>query len=443
MSSKKSLIANIFAPEFAIVWIMLLAAILEGIVEFSAVAAPVKIIAKIVFLLGATGMVIFMGTRLVNTNKKLSNAFHRLEKIVETLQDGVIVYDIDFKVLVFNIAAEQIFKIKKEEIVGTVLTPQRSADQKFQFLVQTMFPSLAPSTKERSEPGSLPHILDISFLDPEREIRVFTNPIVGDDGETIGFIKIAQDRTREIQLDRSKSQFVAVAAHQLRTPLTAIGWTFDTLMRSPNIVPEDKQFAENGAVAATKLLKIVNDLLDTSRIEEGRFGYTMKDVDVIPYLEGILKNAMSVGVAYGVKVYFDKGGYSTLMLRIDPDKLGIAISNFIDNAIKYNVQNGSLTVRIRPVPNKPYIELLFEDTGIGIPAAEVDKLFAKFFRAENAQRLQTDGSGLGLYISKNIIERHGGAVWVESIIKRGTTIHFTLPTDPTLIPPKEFGIMTR
>ncbi|MDO8574108.1 MAG: ATP-binding protein, partial [bacterium] len=120
----------------------------------------------------------------------------------------------------------------------------------------------------------------------------------------------------------------------------------------------------------------------------------------------------------------------------------LAISNLLDNAIKYNVKNGSVTISLLRLPDKPYLQVSIKDTGIGVPSGEVSKLFSKFFRAENAMKADTEGSGLGLYITKNIVGRHGGVIWAESIIGRGTTFYFTLPLDPKLIPQRETAVFS-
>jgi len=105
--------------------------------------------------------------------------------------------------------------------------------------------------------------------------------------------------------------------------------------------------------------------------------------------------------------------------------------------MRYNVENGSITVKVERLTDKPYIQVSVSDTGVGVPPEAMSKIFTKFFRAENAIRFRPDGSGFGLYITKNIINRHGGSIWLESALGRNTTVYFTLPTDPTLIPPKE------
>jgi two-component system sensor histidine kinase VicK len=124
---------------------------------------------------------------------------------------------------------------------------------------------------------------------------------------------------------------------------------------------------------------------------------------------------------------------------IDPKRLSLAVTNLLENAIRYNVENGEVTVKADKMQDKPYVVVSVKDTGIGIPPEAVANLFKKFFRAENAVKTQTEGSGLGLYIAKGIIAAHGGQIWAESELNRGTTISFALPTDPNLVPKTETG----
>jgi len=280
--------------------------------------------------------------------------------------------------------------------------------------------------------------MDISFLEPNLELSVSTDKIFDKSGELIGFIKIIKNRTREVELLRSKSEFITVAAHQLRTPLTAVHWIFETFNKSDSIKGPDKELVSNGLTASVKLLKIVNDLLDVSKIEAGKFGYNFTQIDMGMFMDDLLENANILAKKFSVMLYFDRPK-APVIIHGDPQKLGIAFSNLIDNAIKYNVENGQVIVKIEPYPNKPYIQISIKDTGIGITKEGLDKLFTKFFRGENVVKEQTEGSGLGLYITKNIILRHGGDISADSALGRGTTFYVVLPTDPALIPPKEIS----
>jgi signal transduction histidine kinase len=150
----------------------------------------------------------------------------------------------------------------------------------------------------------------------------------------------------------------------------------------------------------------------------------------------LLSEEQSVASSYKINLYFDRPK-DEINLYFDPEKLALAITNLVDNAIKYNVPNGSVTVSVKRLPNEPFILVSVKDTGLGIPSEAMDKLFTKFFRAENAVKFSTEGSGLGLYLVKNIINRHGGRIWAESEVNRGTTFYFTISTDAKVAKQKE------
>ncbi len=393
-------------------------------------------------LLAALAVIFWLRSRLLQSRLEARTARERADTIINDLGDGVIAYDNNFVIQVFNQAAERIFGIGREQVAGQSFGPERAQELPFRLLAQTLFPSLAPLVVPLSEPGAFPQIVDLSFADPKRELRVSTNRIIGPKGESLGFLKLVRDKTREVELLRSKSEFITIAAHQLRTPLTTIHWVLEGLKGKEKLEAEDKELVVSGLMSSVKILKIVSDLLDVSKIEEGKFGYNLQEVNIIEFLSGILMNAGTTAKEYEVKLYFDRGKEQVINLLIDANRLGLAVSNLLDNAIKYNVKNGSVTVKVERLTGKPYIQISIKDTGIGVPSNVISKLFSKFFRAENAVKTETEGSGLGLYITKNIINRHGGAIWAESTIGRGTTFYFTLPVDPSLIPPKETAMMS-
>lgn len=432
----KSIVSYLRLAEMRFFWLFLILGFLNLIININYLPSA-WIIANAVIL--AVLLLVFFGNglALAKSNSEVKNASGRLESVIANLKDGVIAYDNNFKILIFNDAAEQIFGIKREEIIGQCFSPDRVQGLRFRLLAQTIFPSLAPMVVKHSEAGAYPQVVDLSFADPNLELRVLTNRLTDKEGRVSGFMKIIHNRTREIQIYRSKSEFITVAAHNLRTPLTAVHWAFENLSKSDYLSEEDKETVNSGVAVSVKLLKIVDDLLDVSKIEGGKFGYKFENVEFGEFLNGILENANIVAKQYKINLYFDKAIELPITLNIDPNKLGLAISNLIDNAIKYNVENGSVTVKLERLLGKPYVQISVKDTGVGIPAEAASKLFTKFFRAENVIKFRTEGSGLGLYIAKNIVSRHGGMIWCESVLGRGTTFYFTLPTDPKLIPPKE------
>ena len=188
---------------------------------------------------------------------------------------------------------------------------------------------------------------------------------------------------------------------------------------------------------AKNLLNTINDLINITQIEEGKFGYSFKKLELNKFLSKLLSAADVIAKEYKVKLYYKRPKSKEVFVSADKARLGLAIANLIDNAIKYNIPNGQVIIGLKKLPNKPMVEISVQDTGVGIPKSDIGKLFTKFFRAKNIEQYGVEGSGLGLFLTKNIIVRHGGTIRVESVENRGSTFYFTLPTDPKLIPLKK------
>ncbi len=387
------------------------------------------------FFIFLAGIILVNNLRLAKSNLEIKIERNELTSVITTLRDGIIAYDPDFKILIFNQAAEQIFNLKSGDVIGINFTPEKIKESRFKLLSQILFPSLAPSITKRSEVGVYPQIVDVSFKEPIMELRAITNKIVDPAGNLLGFVKIIRDRTREVETLRSKSEFIVIASHQLRTPLTSINWIFENLEKE-SLDENQKQMVALGRGSSSYALKIVNDLLDVSQIEGGRFGYNFQKTDIVNFIEQIIAKSKELVQDTGIKIYFRKPS-EQIEITIDSQKLSMVIFNLLDNAIRYNVKSGEVVVSIEKLSSKPFIQIGIKDTGIGIATDNINKLFTKFFRGENAIRFVPNGSGLGLYIAQNIIRRHGGEIWVESEINRGSVFYFTLPTDSNLIPPKE------
>jgi len=365
---------------------------------------------------------------------------NQLKAIVGSMDDAILAYDENFKMLFFNAAAERIFGVSAGAVLGLVITPQDGEKPLMRRLVQTAFPSLAPTMVPRSPAGEYPQIIDVTFDAPEIYLRTVTSPIYNDSGRVFGFMKLIHDRTREVTLLKSKSEFITVASHQLRTPLTRVSWALQALSGDAEIKEESKNLISNALEAATQLSEIIDDLLNVSKIEEGRFGYEFQKMNPSEFLEKIVADAASQARRVGVKIYFEKFKEPLPDAFIDEKKLKMAMINLLDNGVRYNVKNGEVKVSIAPAEESGFLEITVKDTGIGIPESEKEKLFSKFFRASNAAKYAPDGSGLGLYIIQNIIASHGGKIWVESEENRGTTLHVTIPTDPRLLPKHEVPV---
>jgi signal transduction histidine kinase len=374
---------------------------------------------------------------IASLNRQMKIEQGELKQIVLSLADAVVGYDSNFRILYFNPAAERLFGILAEDVVGEIIQPQDASNQKYKRLVQVIFPSLAPVMIPRSTPGVYPQILDLAFAEPTLEARVTTAPI-GETGKVLGFVKVIRDRTHEISLLRSKDEFITIASHQLRTPITEVSWALEALFSMKDKMPEESvSIVSQASTAAKGLVRVTEDLLNIAKIEEGHFGYKFEQIDMVVFVEKILESILPLVQKAGLTIYFDKPKEKLPDVTADPTKLTLAVVNILENSIRYNVKNGEVVVRVEKLPDSPFVKVSVKDSGIGVASDEINKLFTKFFRGTNAIKYQTRGSGLGLYITKNIIRSHGGQIGGSSELNRGSTFYFTLPTDPSMVPLRE------
>ncbi len=238
---------------------------------------------------------------------------------------------------------------------------------------------------------------------------------------------ITRSFERLAEASRMKSEFINIVSHQLRSPLTNIKWTFEILSSEDFDVPESKQeeYFVNVKENIARMVELIDDLLIVSRIEQGRLPIQNKEFNFAELVAEQVSRYKIFAEASHVKLSFvvEEG---LPKVFADPSLLKLAIENLIDNAIRYTPGKSEVVVSIeRRDSNK--ILFSVKDSGVGIPEKDQKYIFQKFFRAENALRQRTKGSGLGLYVCKTIIEKSRGQIWFKSIDKQGTTFFFTLP----------------
>jgi len=238
-----------------------------------------------------------------------------------------------------------------------------------------------------------------------------------------------------------KTQLLALAAHQLRTPLTAVQWIFDALVKGDygELTKEQQEAAQKGYDSTRRMTRLISALLDAAAIEEGRFGYQFRTADIKEIVRNIAEDLRTAARAKGVNLSIRIQG-SLPQVFIDPDKIRLALENLIVNAIQYTSEKGTITISVsmrEQRQKKKEIVVSVQDTGIGMSKEERKKLFTRFFRAQEAITMHAEGAGLGLFIAKNIIERHGGNIQAESEKGKGSTFTFTIPLAKEQIPKNE------
>ena len=289
----------------------------------------------------------------------------------------------------------------------------------------------------------LKRLLDLTRLvgqgDLQYRLRVTSNDEIGEltDAFNVMVAKLQEQQTRERLISQMKSEFISIAAHQLRTPLSAVKWTLKMMGDGDvgKLTPEQKEFLDRGYQVNERMIALVGDLLNVARIEEGRFGYQFQPTDFGQYLDQFLERYHFQAETKNIKLLFEKPSWKLPILMIDPTKMDLALQNLLDNAMKYSRPGGTVKVFVRMLPQ--HLEITIEDSGVGIPHHQMHRLFTKFFRGDNVVRMQTEGSGLGLFIVKNVIKNHGGYVRAESEENKGTKMIVPLPLSQEFVPKKE------
>ena len=239
-------------------------------------------------------------------------------------------------------------------------------------------------------------------------------------------LKIKALREQEANLAEMKSEFISIAAHQLRTPLTGIKWSVEDLMNHTEWLPAEKITDLKRTVrSVNEMIALVNDLLNVNRLEDGRMEYVLVPGDLSAFVREVAEAVHARHPEKRIEFTVYPPEPALPSISFDREKFSIVITNIVDNAIKYTPDGGAVTIRFIAGPGSVVIEVA--DTGIGIPKAELQNLFAKFFRAKNAIHTEVSGSGLGLFVAREIMKAHGGSISVDSREGRGTRMHIRMP----------------
>ncbi len=361
-------------------------------------------------------------TALLNILEDVDHSFKEMDKerkktsaIINNFVDGLLLFDSLNRLSLINPKAEEMFDVKARDIV------KRTSKELI------TFPTLKPMIKLVGTDLKEVFRKEVQF--GEDTFFEVTNIPIKKGGKSISTLIIVHDVTRERRIEKIKSEFVSVAAHQLRTPLSGIKWTLRTILDEKEGISEEQfNFVEKAYEANERMVNLVNDLLNVSRIEEGRYMYKPKKADLMETIKPIIDSYEEKIKEKGLKFEKKEPKEQLPKLKIDTEKIGMIAHNFLDNALKYT-KEGKITFAIELLDKEDKVKLSVSDTGVGIPEDQQERMFNKFFRAANVMRMETEGSGLGLFIAKNIIEAHGGNVGFTSKEGEGSTFFCTLPIE--------------
>lgn len=348
--------------------------------------------------------------------ENLSTEKNKISAILANFIDPVVFIDKNKQLRIFNPAAQNIFGLKKSDIGKSIEhIVFKTAELKTVITAENRNPTVKSQKEIFVQQNGL-----------QKYFKALSAEVLNDRKEFIGTLKIFYDLTKEKELDKSKSDFISVAAHQLRTPLSAIKWILDLLLRNKigKIQSKQRQYLEMGFISNERLIIIVNDLLNISKIEEGSLKLNFSSCDIKKILIRAQIDVANIIKSKHLNVHYELAE-NLPMIMIDKDKIAMAIANIFSNAVNYTPENGKIEIGAMAKDN--WLIVSVADNGIGIPKAEKKKILTKFFRASNAIQTHPNGSGLGLFITQSIIKMHQGELALESQEGVGTKVILKLP----------------
>jgi PAS domain S-box-containing protein len=371
----------------------------------------------ILLLLGSFAVIWLSAMRLYN--KEAEDA-----AILGSIGDGVLAIDRSKRIILFNRAAETLSGYKKSQAIG------QAYDQVLKFVNEkdghpvTSFIDtalngehavMARDTALKLRDGSLLPVADSAA------------PIVAENGHTIGAVVVFRDITKERELERAKEEFLSLASHQLRTPATAVKQFLGLIIEGyVEAKKEIDELIKNAYSSNEQQLNIIDDILNVAKIEAGKFELKKEPADIVEIVNLAVAELKGQAEAKSHQLILSKPT-EAIPLTIDKLKITMCVQNLISNAIKYTPEMGNIRVELKDSANEVIISV--QDDGIGISEKDREKLFNKFSRIQNDYTTKIQGTGLGLYLVKQLVELHGGSIEAKSAEPKGSLFIIRLPKE--------------
>jgi PAS domain S-box-containing protein len=376
--------------------------------------------------------------------ENLANDLEKFKLAVDNASDQVVITDAEGIVIYGNNAVEKITGFKPEEAVGK----KAAILWKYPMPVE-YYKNLWDVIKNQKK------VFNGEIQNKRKNGEIYTalisiSSVLDKNDNIIYFVAIERDITKEKEVDKAKTEFVSLASHQLRTPLSAINWYTEMLLAGDagSINEEQKKYLEEIAIGNKRMVDLVDDLLNVSRLDMGTFAVDLKPIKIFDLVKSVLIENKPLILEKKLVVEELYGEESDMEFLADEKLLRIIFQNLISNAVKYTPSEGKIKVNIskfnfnndQDLGGEEIKEesLIFSvtDSGMGIPKNQHNKIFSKLFRADNAKESETEGTGLGLYVIKSIVNQSGGLVWFKSEENKGSTFYVAFPFSGMRVPKK-------
>lgn len=352
----------------------------------------------------------------------------KLDSILRSIDDAVFAVDQDMKIIMFNFECEKLTRYQFHEVKGKPYTRfikilfENNRSLNTQFVKQSVKKGLSFSMSHSC--------ILIDRYGEEIPITYSSAPTNFGKNNSKGAVVVIRNITKERLIDKAKSEFVSLASHQLRTPLTSINWYTELLLSGEygKLKSDQLNLLKELNASGKRMSQLVNDLLNVSRLEAGKLAIEPKPGSIYDALDSVINELEPIAQKRDVKIKLVDNHKSKkgLQLKYDDQLLHQLIFNILSNAIKYS-KTVNPKVEVTISESRDGFTISIADNGIGIPADNREHLFEKFYRAENATKVDGEGSGLGLYLAKMIADQSGCELRFESKVDVGTTFYIFIP----------------
>ncbi|KGX93700.1 sensor histidine kinase [Pontibacillus halophilus JSM 076056 = DSM 19796] len=336
----------------------------------------------------------------------------KLSSVLTNMTEGVIATDRFGHIMLMNDPASNLLERSNDEVKGKSLLDVLQIHDRIDDI------------SEIHDAGSF--ILDFSDDDQTLLLKASFSILLNEEEEMNGFITVLSDVTEQEKLERERREFVANVSHELRTPLTSMRSYLEALTDG---AWEDKEIAPRflnvTQTETERMIRLVNDLLQLSKMDNKDYKMYKETVDFVGFFYQIVERFemhKSEHISFEAKTI-----EGPIWVWMDKDKITQVMDNIISNAIKYSPEGGTIRLDVSKKRKEQKLYIRISDEGMGIPKENIGKIFDRFYRVDKARSRKLGGTGLGLAIAREMIEAHGGNIWVDSKEGKGTTIHFTLP----------------
>ena len=363
------------------------------------------------------------------------------EAILLSIGEGLLATDEKGNIVLINKAAEELLCLESKEVMGknfietipiedgkgVIVPPQK----------RPMNMALAEGAITVTSINTGAEYYYVRKNKTKFPVAVMVTPVFLD-GKVIGTIEVFRDITKEKEIDKAKTEFVSLASHQLRTPLSAVNWYAEMLLAGDvgKLNKEQTEYLDEVYKGNQRMVVLVNSLLNVSRLELGTFLIDPEPTDIVKLTQSLI-NEQKPQIDQKKIVLSVELGTNIPIMQADPKIISMVVQNILSNAVKYTPDKGTVNLGLSLLESgesvggrkadKKSIAIVVSDTGYGIPKRQQDKIFTKLFRADNVRAKDSEGTGLGLYIVKSIVEHSGGKVWFKSQENKGSTFYVVLP----------------